>query len=104
LAALFPAAVTRPIALHVMAKRYRCAVDATEFGRLSNGSQASLARQGGPLDPAMAARFEGVDGFHDATTLRGWDDAGKLPELTVPPLADYIALLARVSTSHAEPS
>ena len=97
LGALFPPSVTRPIALHVTAKRYRCAVDETEYGRLSNGSKASLARQGGPLDPAAAARFERVEGFADAVDLRAWDDAAKVPGADVPPLDHYIALLMRVS-------
>ncbi len=46
LARLFPAEVTAPIALHVAAKRYRCAVDPGLVARLSLGSQATLVGQG----------------------------------------------------------
>ena len=97
LAAIFPAAVTGPIALHVAAKRYRCAVDPTYHAGLSAGSTASLARQGGPMDPTEAARFEANPAHADAVRLRGWDDAGKVEDLDVPTLATYLALLDSLS-------
>src|SRR5690606_5461654 len=49
LAAVFPAPVTGPIALHVAAKRYRCAIDPAYHDGLSDGSRRSLVRQGGPM-------------------------------------------------------
>jgi predicted HD phosphohydrolase len=55
LARLFGPAVTGPIALHVQAKRYRCAVDPAEVDRLSPGSQLSLRLQGGPTTPARSS-------------------------------------------------
>ena len=97
LAAIFPAAVTGPIALHVAAKRYRCAVDPTYHAGLSAGSTASLARQGGPMDPTEAARFEANPAHVDAVRLRAWDDAGKVEDLDVPALATYLALLDSLS-------
>ena len=51
LASIFPPAVTAPIALHVAAKRYRCAVDPEYHDGLSEGSARSLVRQGGPMSP-----------------------------------------------------
>ncbi len=97
LAGLFPAAVTGPIALHVQAKRYRCTVDPSEVGRLSAGSQASLARQGGPLSPDEAERFARHPAAADALRLRTWDDTGK--DLAAAPgsLHDQRDLLVRVA-------
>jgi predicted HD phosphohydrolase len=98
LAALYPPAVTAPIALHVAAKRYRCATDPAYRDALSAGSTASLARQGGPMAPDEAARFEALPGHADAVRLRGWDDAGKVTEgLDVPALESYRALLDRLA-------
>jgi predicted HD phosphohydrolase len=97
LAGLFPAAVTDPIGLHVRAKRYRCAVDPSYHGRLSAGSQASLVRQGGPMDGDEVRSFEAAAGWEDAVSLRGWDDEGKALDVSVPPVGSYRSLLVRVS-------
>ena len=99
LAPLFPAAVTGPIALHVAAKRYRCAVDAAYHGSLSAGSVRSLVRQGGPMDAEERARFERNPAHLDAVRLRAWDDAGKDLEAAVPDLASYRPLLEALARS-----
>ena len=99
LAPLFPAAVTGPIALHVAAKRYRCAVDPAYHGSLSAGSVRSLVRQGGPMDADEQARFERNPAHLDAVRLRGWDDAGKDLEAAVPDLASYRPLLEALARS-----
>lgn len=93
LAGLFPAAVTAPIALHVRAKRYLVAVDAGYHDVLSPGSTASLARQGGALNPVEVASFETNPGWKDAVALRRWDDQGKVDGLDVPSLDSYRPLL-----------
>lgn len=77
LAGLFPAAVTAPIALHVAAKRYRCAVDPDYLSNLSEASQRSLQDQGGAFDADEVAAFDRVPGAPAALALRAWDDAGK---------------------------
>lgn len=97
LARLYPPAVTAPIALHVQAKRYRCAVDPDEHARLSPGSQASLVRQGGPMDRAEADRFAALPAAADAVRLRGWDDAGKALDADPPSVADHRSLLERLA-------
>ncbi len=97
LARLFPPEVTAPIALHVQAKRYRCAVDPGEVARLSAGSQASLARQGGPMDADEVDRFARHSASAAALRLRGWDDAGKALDVTPPPVAAHRALLERLA-------
>lgn len=96
LAGLFPPSVTAPIALHVRAKRYRCAVDPAYLQVLSAGSVASLQRQGGPMDAAEVAAFEANPGWQDAVDLRGWDDHGKVLDLHVTPVASYRVVLESV--------
>jgi gamma-butyrobetaine dioxygenase len=97
LAATFPPAVTAPIALHVRAKRYRCAVDPAYHDALSEGSKRSLERQGGAMDGAEVAAFEAHPGHTDAVALRAWDDRGKVEGLTVVALQEYRTLLQRVA-------
>ena len=96
LAGLFPPTVTAPIALHVRAKRYLCAVDPAYHAVLSPGSIASLQRQGGPMAVTEAAAFRANPGWDDAVSLRRWDDEAKIPDLEVAPASDYRALLERL--------
>jgi predicted HD phosphohydrolase len=93
LAELFPASVTTPIALHVAAKRYLCAVEPAYHAGLSAGSQRSLRRQGGPMAADELATFQATPGWADAVALRRWDDAGKVDGAAVPGLTDYEPLL-----------
>ena len=95
--ALFPPAVTAPIALHVRAKRYLTAVEPTYALGLSVGSSRSLVRQGGPMSPAEADVFESEPHLADACALRRWDDSGKVDGLTVDPFDTYLDLLHSVS-------
>jgi len=97
LAALFPPTVTGPIALHVRAKRYRCAVDPDYLATLSDGSRRSLVLQGGPADELEVARFEANPGCADAVRLRGWDDGGKVEELDLRDLDAFVPLLTAVA-------
>ena len=97
LAGLFPPAVTGPIALHVRAKRFRCAVEPGYLASLSDGSRRSLVVQGGPMRPDEISVFERNPASRDATRLRGWDDGGKVDGLEVAPLDTYGDLLVRVS-------
>jgi predicted HD phosphohydrolase len=97
LAGVVPPSVTGPIALHVAAKRYRCAVDPTYAAALSAGSIASLVKQGGPLAVHETAAFAARPGAVHAVELRGWDDHGKVVGLEVEDLAWYRPLLAVVA-------
>lgn len=96
LSALFPAAVTAPVALHVRAKRYRCAVDPEYHDRLSAGSKRSLELQGGPMSSSEVISFEANPGFEAAVQLRGWDDGGKVDGLAVPAFDSYLQMIERV--------
>ena len=73
----YGADATAPIALHVAAKRYLCAVDPAYHGRLSEASRLTLAAQGGPMNAAECARFKSDPAYDAALTLRRWDDQGK---------------------------
>lgn len=94
LAPWFPPEVTEPIRLHVAAKRYLCAVDADYLGQLSPASVHSLQLQGGPLTRRDVAAFEAMPHAMDAVELRRCDDIGKCPDLVIPPIEHYGALLA----------
>ena len=99
LSELFGPQVCEPIALHVAAKRYLCAVDPDYGAGLSTGSRASLVRQGGPMSSDEAAVFAARPGAADAVALRRWDDAGKVDGLAVAPVASYRDLLLRVAAA-----
>lgn len=103
LASLFGPAVAAPVALHVMAKRWRCAADPAYAEGLSGASRASLVAQGGPLDPVQRARFERHAGFDDAVSLRAWDDLAKDPTATTGrPIDGYADLLESLARAHRD--
>jgi len=97
LAGLFPPSVTGPIALHVRAKRYLCAMEPDYVAGLSAGSVRSLELQGGPMSVTELRVFERNPASANAVRLRRWDDGGKLEGLQVEPLIAYEELLQRVS-------
>lgn len=99
LTSLYPPAVTAPIALHVAAKRYRCAVAPPYLDTLSAGSARSLARQGGPMSAAEAEQFASRPGAIEAVRLRGWDDGAKVDAWAVDGLNAYLELLDRLARS-----
>lgn len=86
----FPPSVTEPVRLHVDAKRYLCAVDATYRERLSEPSLVSLRLQGGAMTPAEVAAFEANPFAADAVRLRKWDDTAKVRELATPTLGHFL--------------
>jgi [1-hydroxy-2-(trimethylamino)ethyl]phosphonate dioxygenase len=92
----FGPAVTRPIALHVVAKRYLCATDRSYIHQLSPASLESLKLQGGPMSPREATEFESDEFASDALRLRRWDDLAKIQGKSVPPLAHYRMVLQSV--------
>jgi phosphonate degradation associated HDIG domain protein len=89
--------VTRPIALHVAAKRYLCATEPDYFDRLSAASQLSLKLQGGPVTREEAAAFAALPYAADAVRLRRWDDTGKAPDASPRTLASFRATLEAVA-------
>ena len=81
LEAHFIPAVVEPVKLHVAAKRYLCAVDATYYDTLSAPSKTSLTFQGGIMNETEVANFEQYPFYQDAITLRKWDDIAKDPTM-----------------------
>jgi phosphonate degradation associated HDIG domain protein len=86
--------VTEPVRLHVAAKRYLCAVDASYFGKLSQDSVQSLALQGGPMSAEEVAAFEALPEHAAAVRLRRWDEAAKVKGLETPGFDHFAPFVA----------
>jgi phosphonate degradation associated HDIG domain protein len=93
LAGRFGAEVSEPVRLHVPAKRYLCATDASYFKQLSLASVHTLKLQGGPMAAEEVARFEREPQHRAAVRVRRWDDQGKVAGLATPPLESYRGLI-----------
>jgi phosphonate degradation associated HDIG domain protein len=89
----FDESVTAPIALHVEAKRYLCAVEPDYFGKLSNASRQSLVLQGGVMSKDEVKAFEKEPAFEAALTLRRCDDLGKNASLQTLTIEHFRGLL-----------
>ncbi len=90
--------VTAPVALHVAAKRYLCAVEAGYLDGLSASSVRSLRLQGGPMPDAEIEAFERRPHHREATLVRRWDDRAKVGGLATAGLDDYRSLLSRLAS------
>jgi len=86
----FIPAVTEPVGLHVLAKRYLCTVSTEYFALLSPPSVVSLELQGGLLNEDEVARFEKNEFFGSAVQLRKWDDIAKDAMAITPPLESFM--------------
>ena len=93
LARLFGPPIAQPVAMHVLAKRWRCTREPRYYPQLSSASQATLIAQGGLLNEEECQRFEQHPGFGDALALRTWDDSGKVEGLHVGTLRDWEPLV-----------
>ncbi|MEZ5239836.1 MAG: phytanoyl-CoA dioxygenase family protein [Microthrixaceae bacterium] len=95
------AAVADPVALHVAAKRYLCAVDPAYLEGLSASSLRSLGVQGGPMSPAEVEAFESNERFEAARAVRIWDDRAKVAGAPTPPFSHVVPLLERLAEREA---
>lgn len=77
LAPVFGQAVSEPVRLHVLAKRYLVTTRQAYARKLSPDSVRSLQLQGGVMSEVARAAFEAEPYFTDALKLRVWDDLGK---------------------------
>lgn len=93
LARAFGEDVTAPIALHVDAKRYLCAVETGYFEQLSAMSRRTLITQGGVMNELEAAAFEKLPAFDAALFLRRCDDRGKEVSMQTESIELFRALL-----------
>ena len=91
----FPRTVTQPIRLHVLAKRYLCAINTEYWSTLSQASQTSLNMQGGPMRFSEVSQFQKTLGYEAAVWLRQFDDEAKVKYLKVPPLAEYVGAIVQ---------
>jgi phosphonate degradation associated HDIG domain protein len=96
---LFGPPVIEPIALHVAAKRYLCAVEPGYLGGLSDASHLSLQLQGGPYSAEAAARFIARPHAADAVRLRRYDDQAKVVGAATPDFAAYAPMMSRLAVS-----
>lgn len=74
---LFGQAVSEPVRLHVLAKRYLVTTRGAYARKLSAQAQSRLIQQGGHLSDEECVAFERHPFFADAIQLRVWDDLGK---------------------------
>jgi len=96
----FPASVTEPIRLHVIAKRYLHTVNVGYT--LSRGSQLSLELQGGKLGELDMKEFKTNKYFKESLQLRQADDYGKDPNdemLVFKSIADFEPYFMHVLTN-----
>jgi predicted HD phosphohydrolase len=89
--------VAGTVGLHVAAKRYLVATEASYCGVLTNDSVVSLRRQGGAMPEDETATFLAQPWAADAVTLRRADDSGKAEGLVVGDLATWTPLLRDVA-------
>jgi phosphonate degradation associated HDIG domain protein len=85
----FSSDVVEPVRLHVSAKRFLCATDATYLGLLSEASLLSLQFQGGPFTPEEVSQFRLNPHAEAAVALRRFDDQAKIPGLPTPALEHF---------------
>jgi phosphonate degradation associated HDIG domain protein len=93
LARYFGPEICNPVLLHVPAKRYLCATDASYFSKLSPASVVTLKLQGGPMNLTEVEDFQRVAHYTDALRVRRCDEAGKVAGLSTPGLEDYRDLI-----------
>ena len=91
LARHFGTDVTEPVRLHVIAKRYLCAVESDYFEALSPASIQSLKLQGGSFSPDEVQSFASLPFSREAIALRRWDDGAKSVGLQTPDLAHFLS-------------
>ncbi len=95
---LFGPEVVQPIALHVAAKRYLCAVEPGYLAGLSDASHYSLRLQGGPFSATDASRFAGRRFADHAVRLRRYDDLAKVVGASTADFGSYAPLMSRLVT------
>ena len=74
---MFSNKITRPVLLHVLAKRYLCTIDEKYYDNLSNPSKQSFKLQGGLLEKGKIKLLEKNEIFMDAVKIRRYEDESK---------------------------
>lgn len=89
----FSERVVHLVGQHVNAKRYLTSTKPEYHARLSSASKRTLDYQGGPMTRAEASAFEADPLFSLILKMRAWDEAAKVPDLTVFPLQRFGELI-----------
>jgi len=97
LARCFSEKVSRPVLMHVLAKRYLVSTYPEYHKSLSPDSIRSLALQGGPMTEQECSEFIALPFAKDAISLRRWDESGKNADIKMPAKEVAIAELLRLA-------
>lgn len=92
---VFGLKVAEPVRLHVDAKRFLVATDASYKAQLSPESCRSLKLQGGAMSVEECAAFLAKEHAELALRLRRYDERAKVPGLATPSLEHYRPLALR---------
>jgi phosphonate degradation associated HDIG domain protein len=93
LAGFFSERISECVRLHVLAKRYLCAVEADYFSKLSPASVHTLYLQGGSMSKVEIDEFTANPYHQDAVRVRRWDEAGKVKGVETRSIQDFAPLL-----------
>jgi phosphonate degradation associated HDIG domain protein len=97
LARYFSEKVSRPVFMHVLAKRYLVSTYPEYHKSLSPDSIRSLALQGGPMTEQECSEFIALPFAEDAISLRRWDESGKNADIKMPAKQAAIAELLQLA-------
>ncbi|ESQ73808.1 TauD/TfdA family dioxygenase [Asticcacaulis sp. AC402] len=97
----FGAAVSEPVRLHVLAKRWLVTTSPEYLELLSPASIATLRQQGGTLTEDGCRDFEAEPWFDDAVFLRRAEDESKIPGAACLNFAAHRPLLLRLAARHS---
>jgi phosphonate degradation associated HDIG domain protein len=79
--------------MHVQAKRYLVATDASYEEKLSEASRETLKWQGGAMSAEKALQFAGHPFFNDIINVRLWDEKAKDANVVLLPLQYFKNLI-----------
>ena len=87
----YPLAVTEPVRMHVLAKRYVISQEKENIDKLSAASRASFEQQGGVMSQELMDHFEQHQYFNEAMKLRNYEDQAKNVDITykLPDIHEY---------------
>ncbi|MEA9599642.1 phosphohydrolase [Polynucleobacter sp. AP-Sanab-80-C2] len=97
LARLFSEEVSRPVLMHVLAKRYLVTTYPEYRKSLSPDSVRSLVLQGGAMTQEECIEFMALPFSNNAISLRMWDESGKKSDMKMPAKADVINELLQLA-------
>ena len=92
----FPESVSRPVGLHVDAKRFLCTVESKYFDGLSYASKLSLELQGGLMTEEECSAFMAEPFCNDAILVRRCDEEAKQTDTAPPALETYFPIMRDV--------